>query len=81
MSIHPFGRLMWFFVVGVWCLWIMFFFSGLVAYAVYSTCDPLTSGKINKEDQIIPFLLNDKLIQIPGLCGLFVSAVYSAMLR
>ncbi|XP_050704574.1 sodium-coupled monocarboxylate transporter 2-like isoform X3 [Eriocheir sinensis] len=72
--------LLWFFLAGLWCLWIMFFFSGLVAYATYSTCDPLTSGKITKADQIIPFLVIDKLSHIPGISGLFVAAVYSAVL-
>ncbi|XP_050704575.1 sodium-coupled monocarboxylate transporter 1-like isoform X4 [Eriocheir sinensis] len=75
-----FFKLLWFFLAGLWCLWIMFFFSGLVAYATYSTCDPLTSGKITKADQIIPFLVIDKLSHIPGISGLFVAAVYSAVL-
>ncbi|XP_063875889.1 sodium-coupled monocarboxylate transporter 1-like [Scylla paramamosain] len=74
-------RLVWFFLVGLWCMWIVFFFSGLVAYATYSTCDPLTSGKIKKPDQIIPFLITDKLGYIPGLSGVFVAAAYGGMLR
>ncbi|XP_045134455.1 sodium-coupled monocarboxylate transporter 1-like [Portunus trituberculatus] len=73
-------RLVWFFLVGLWCLWSLFFFSGLVAYATYNTCDPLTSGKINKPDQIIPFLITDKLGYIPGLSGVFVAAVYGGVL-
>ena len=72
---------MWFFLVGLWCLWILFFFSGLVAYAMYSTCDPLTSGKITKPDQILPYLVINKLGHIPTLSGIFVAAVYGAMLR
>ncbi|KAG0718263.1 Sodium-coupled monocarboxylate transporter 2 [Chionoecetes opilio] len=73
--------LVYFFLAGLWCLWILFFFSGLVAYATYSTCDPLTSGKINKPDQILPFLVTDKLGHIPALSGLFVAAVYGGVLR
>ncbi|KAG0713737.1 Sodium-coupled monocarboxylate transporter 2 [Chionoecetes opilio] len=72
--------LVYFFLAGLWCLWILFFFSGLVAYATYSTCDPLTSGKINKPDQILPFLVTDKLGHIPALSGLFVAAVYGGVL-
>ncbi|KAK8392568.1 hypothetical protein O3P69_014756 [Scylla paramamosain] len=75
-----FFKLAWFFLAGLWCLWIMFFFSGLVAYATYSTCDPFTSGKIKKPDQIIPFLVTDKLGHIPGLSGVFVAAVYGGVL-
>ena len=72
---------MWFFLVGLWCLWILFFFSGLVAYAMYSTCDPLTSGKITKADQILPYMVMNKLGHIPALSGIFVAGVYGAMLR
>ncbi|KAK8388214.1 hypothetical protein O3P69_020240 [Scylla paramamosain] len=73
-------RLSWFFLFGLWCLWSLFFFSGLVAYAVYSTCDPLTSEKISKPDQIIPFLVTNKLGHIPGMAGLFVASVYGGVL-
>ncbi|KAG0717056.1 Sodium-coupled monocarboxylate transporter 1 [Chionoecetes opilio] len=69
-----FFKLMWFFLPGLWCMWILFFFSDMVAYAVYSTCDPLISGKIEKADQIIPFLVTDKLGHIPGVSGLFMAA-------
>ncbi|XP_050704571.1 sodium-coupled monocarboxylate transporter 1-like [Eriocheir sinensis] len=72
--------LSWFFLGGLWCLWCLFFFSGLVAYATYSTCDPFTSGKIKKADQIIPFLVTDKVGYIPGMSGLFVAAVYGGVL-
>ncbi|KAK8387827.1 hypothetical protein O3P69_020033 [Scylla paramamosain] len=73
-------RLVYFFLIALWCLWIVFFFSGLVAYAIYSTCDPLTSGKINKADQIIPFLVTDKLGHVPAMAGIFVAAVYGGVL-
>ncbi|KAG7155537.1 Sodium-coupled monocarboxylate transporter 2-like 6 [Homarus americanus] len=73
-------RLSIFFLVGVYCLWTLFFLSGLVAFATYSTCDPLTSGKITKPDQILPFLVTDKLSHLTGLAGVFVSAVYGGVL-
>lgn len=62
-------------------LWSVFFFSGLVAYAAYSDCDPLTSGRIEKPDQIVPYLVMDKLERLPGLPGLFVAGVYGGVLR
>ncbi|KAG7170831.1 sodium-coupled monocarboxylate transporter 2-like isoform X1 [Homarus americanus] len=73
-------RLSIFFLVGIYCLWTVFFLSGLVAFATYSTCDPLTSGKITKPDQILPFLVTDKLSHLTGLAGVFVSAVYGGVL-
>ncbi|XP_071532402.1 sodium-coupled monocarboxylate transporter 1-like [Panulirus ornatus] len=73
-------RLCIFFLLGLYCLWTVFFFSGLVAFATYSDCDPLTSGKIEKKDQIIPYLVTDKLSHLTGLAGIFVAAVYGGVL-
>ncbi|XP_069162733.1 sodium-coupled monocarboxylate transporter 1-like isoform X2 [Procambarus clarkii] len=73
-------RLVVFFLVGLYLLWIVFYFSGLVAFATYSDCDPLTSGKIEKPDQIVPFLVTDKLSHLTGLSGIFVAAVYGGVL-
>ncbi|XP_042893720.1 sodium-coupled monocarboxylate transporter 1-like [Penaeus japonicus] len=73
-------RLCTFFLFGLWVLWVLFYFSGLVAYATYSTCDPLTAGNIEKPDQIIPYLVVDKLGHLAGLPGLFVAAVYGGVL-
>lgn len=73
-------RLCVFFIVGLYVLWLTFFTSGIVAYATYSDCDPLTSGRIEKPDQILPYLVLDKLSYLPGLAGLFVAAVYGGVL-
>ncbi|XP_071532377.1 sodium-coupled monocarboxylate transporter 1-like [Panulirus ornatus] len=69
-----------FFLCGLYCLWTVFFFSGLVAFATYSNCDPFTSGQIEKKDQIIPYLVMDKLSHLTGLAGIFVAAVYGGVL-
>nr|XP_045614099.1 sodium-coupled monocarboxylate transporter 1-like [Procambarus clarkii] len=73
-------RLVVFFLVGLYLLWIVFYFSGLVAFATYSDCDPLTAGKIEKPDQIVPFLVTDKLSHLTGMSGIFVAAVYGGVL-
>ncbi|XP_063606817.1 sodium-coupled monocarboxylate transporter 1-like [Penaeus indicus] len=65
------------FSVGVLLLWGVFYFSGLVAYAVYSDCDPLTAGRIEKPDQIMPYLVADKLSHLKGF---FVASVYGGVL-
>lgn len=70
-----------FFLLGMILLWGVFYTSGLVAYALYKDCDPLTSGKIEKPDQIIPFMVTDKLSHLTGVAGLFVAAVYGGVLR
>ncbi|XP_068203717.1 sodium-coupled monocarboxylate transporter 2-like [Palaemon carinicauda] len=73
-------RLCTFFLVGLHALWLTFFFSGVVAYATYSDCDPWTSGRIEKPDQILPYLVLDKLSHLTGMAGLFVAAVYGGVL-
>lgn len=55
-------------------------FSGLVIYYFYRTCDPLKSGRISRTDQIMPIYVVDALSQFPGICGLFVSGIFSATL-
>ncbi|XP_066963276.1 sodium-coupled monocarboxylate transporter 1-like [Macrobrachium rosenbergii] len=73
-------RLCVFFMFGLYALWITFYVSGVVAYATYKDCDPLTSGRIEKPDQIIPYLVLDKLSHLTGMAGLFVAAVYGGVL-
>ncbi|XP_068202910.1 sodium-coupled monocarboxylate transporter 1-like [Palaemon carinicauda] len=73
-------RLCVFFMVGLYTLWITFYVSGIVAYATYKDCDPFTSGRIEKPDQIIPYLVLDKLSHLTGMAGLFVAAVYGGVL-
>ncbi|XP_066960940.1 sodium-coupled monocarboxylate transporter 1-like [Macrobrachium rosenbergii] len=68
------------FLVGVSILWSLFYFSGLVAYAAYVDCDPVTSRQVEKPDQILAYMVGDKLTHIPGMVGLFVSAVAGALL-
>ncbi|KAK7027440.1 hypothetical protein SK128_009322, partial [Halocaridina rubra] len=73
-------RLCIFFIFGFYALWLTFYFSGIVAYAVYSDCDPYTAGRIEKPDQILPYLVLDKLSQYTGLAGIFLAAVYGGVL-
>ncbi|KAK8387001.1 hypothetical protein O3P69_017980 [Scylla paramamosain] len=73
-------RLITFFMLGMTGMWFLFYSSGVVAYAMYRDCDPLTSGRIEKPDQILPYLVMDKLGHFTGLPGLFVAAVYGGVL-
>jgi Na+/proline symporter len=54
--------------------------TGLIAFAVYHKCDLLTSKKVTKGEQILPYLVMDLLGDYNGLPGLFVACVYSAAL-
>lgn len=61
-------------------LGILTSFSGLVLYAVYRNCDPVTSGKISSFDKIMPYFAAERMSRVPGITGLFISGVFSASL-
>lgn len=50
---------------------------GVVMYAFYSQCHPVTYGLITKSDQLLPLFVLDTLGTIPGLPGLFIACVFS----
>ncbi|XP_076063705.1 sodium-coupled monocarboxylate transporter 1-like [Oratosquilla oratoria] len=55
--------------------------AGLVIFSNYAGCDPLTMAGITKHPGlIVPIYVTYKLTEIPGLAGLFVAAIYSAVL-
>uniref|UniRef100_A0A4W3KKR9 Sodium-coupled monocarboxylate transporter 2-like n=1 Tax=Callorhinchus milii TaxID=7868 RepID=A0A4W3KKR9_CALMI len=55
-------------------------FCGLVMYAVYETCDPLMSNRINDPNQLAPLLVLDIFSELPGISGLFVASAFSGTL-
>ncbi|XP_050713241.1 sodium-coupled monocarboxylate transporter 2-like isoform X2 [Eriocheir sinensis] len=73
-------RLVISFLVMLYALWLLCYLVGLVAYATYKDCDPITSGRVQKPDQILPYLVMEKLTRMPGLPGVFVAAVYGGVL-
>ncbi|KAF5297456.1 hypothetical protein FQR65_LT19726 [Abscondita terminalis] len=50
-------------------------FIGLIIFARYIDCDPLTSGSIERVDQLLPYYMLDALHELKGLPGLFVASV------
>lgn len=55
-------------------------FTGLVAYANLSTCDPLASKKLTSPDQLLPYFMMRTLGSLPGLPGLFIAGIFSGAL-
>ncbi|KAB0798597.1 hypothetical protein PPYR_09590 [Photinus pyralis] len=55
-------------------------YMGLVIFASYHKCDPITRGYIAKSDQLLPYFVMTIATAMPGLPGLFVSGVFSAAL-
>ncbi|XP_017855882.1 PREDICTED: sodium-coupled monocarboxylate transporter 1 isoform X1 [Drosophila arizonae] len=55
-------------------------YMGLVTYAVYQDCDPISTGLAKASDQLPSLLMMRTLGSFPGLPGLFVAGVFSAAL-
>ncbi|XP_034944496.1 sodium-coupled monocarboxylate transporter 1-like [Chelonus insularis] len=66
--------------IGIICIVSLSCFTGLVIYATFYKCDPLSTRQIRKSDQLLPFFVMEMTQSIPGLPGLFVSGVFSAAL-
>ncbi|KAG4065705.1 hypothetical protein HA402_012383 [Bradysia odoriphaga] len=73
-------RALWIFVIGVIFLMLLCTYNGLLIYATYRTCDPLTTKLAKARDQLLPLFVMDVLGQYPGLSGLFIAGVFSAAL-
>ncbi|KAK0166794.1 hypothetical protein PV327_004277 [Microctonus hyperodae] len=71
---------LWIFIFGALGLIGICGYSGLLIYAWYHDCDPLTTKLVSAKDQLLPLLVMDILGQFPGLPGLFVAGVFSAAL-
>jgi len=56
-------------------------FTGAAMYAYYADCDPLGSNRIEKPDQLLPFMVLEIFQDLPGMAGLFVASIFSGTLR
>lgn len=51
---------------------------GLIMYSKYATCDPFTTGAVERTDQLLPYFIMDVASNIPGLPGLFIAGIFCA---
>ncbi|CAH1367560.1 unnamed protein product [Tenebrio molitor] len=65
-------------LIGLWVVVSMSVFLGLTIYARYAGCDPLSSHKISKNDEIVSFYIMEIAENIPCLSGLFMASTVSA---
>ncbi|CAG9811867.1 unnamed protein product [Chironomus riparius] len=68
------------FTIGVIVLISLCIYNGLLLFAMYHDCDPLTTKLAKAKDQLLPLLAMETLKDYPGLSGLFISGVFSAAL-
>ncbi|KAJ3663247.1 hypothetical protein Zmor_007551 [Zophobas morio] len=69
-----------YFGVGTIIIKTITIFLGLLIYAEYSACDPLSAQKITTDNQLVTYFVMDVSKNIPGLPGLFIAGVFSASL-
>lgn len=54
--------------------------SGLLAFARYAECDPLSTGQIVSSDQVLPYYVMEALGNRKGIPGIFALAIFAASL-
>lgn len=76
-SLQQARRSLWIKLLFILPVLVLFYGTGLVLYAFYKIHgDPIASGAIMKEDQILPYFV---VTQLPhGLPGLLIAAIYAA---
>ena len=68
------------YMIGLFLMISLCCYNGLLIYATYYDCDPLTTKLAKAKDQMLPLLVMDILKDLPGLPGLFIAGVFSAAL-
>ncbi|KAE8736781.1 hypothetical protein FOCC_FOCC017764 [Frankliniella occidentalis] len=67
-------------VIGIFLLVSMSCYTGLLIFATFHDCDPVSARVISKADQLLPFYVMELAGAVPGLPGVFMSGVFSAAL-
>ncbi|XP_049538488.1 sodium-coupled monocarboxylate transporter 1-like [Anopheles darlingi] len=68
------------FIIGWIVVNMIFFLIGLLVYATYSQCDPLTTQLAKAKDQLLPLFVMETFAAYPGMTGVFVAGIFSAAL-
>lgn len=79
-SLSAARKALWLFIIGTTIVKGFAMYNGLLLYATYHDCDPLTTKLAVKKDQLIPLLVMSVLGQYKGMSGCFVAGVFSASL-
>lgn len=79
-NLHEARKAMAMFVFGHIGFKLFSAFTGLLIYAQYEKCDPISNGLVKKLDQILPYYVMDVAGYLPGLPGLFISGIFAAAL-
>lgn len=67
------------YTVGMVAIILLCCYNGLLLYATYYNCDPLTHKRMTR-DQLLPLFVMETFKDLPGLTGFFISGIFSAAL-
>ncbi|CAH1183378.1 unnamed protein product [Phaedon cochleariae] len=73
-------RALWTFFFGIALIVIFCSYCGMLIFATFHKCDPLTTMLAREKDQLLPILVMEILGDMPGLPGVFVAGIFSAAL-
>merc|ERR1719308_363067 len=73
-------KAIWLNVLGIGSLLLICAYAGLVVFAFYHDCDPITTRQVEKKDQLFPLFVMQVMGDYPGEPGLFVAGVFSGAL-
>ncbi|XP_067671676.1 sodium-coupled monocarboxylate transporter 2-like [Haliotis asinina] len=67
--------------VGYILVYILLVMVGVIMFAFYSDCHPVSFSIIDKDDQLLPLMVMDILGDVPALPGLIISSILCGSLR
>ncbi|XP_065080208.1 sodium-coupled monocarboxylate transporter 1-like isoform X2 [Ochlerotatus camptorhynchus] len=68
------------FVFGMILVIVLLSSIGMLIFATYHDCDPLTTNLAAAKDQLLPLFVMDIFQNYPGVAGVFVAGIFSAAL-
>ncbi|KAJ8688275.1 hypothetical protein QAD02_024070 [Eretmocerus hayati] len=79
-SISQVRKALWVSSIGLIFIYTVNFFTGMVLYSTYKNCDPVASGQIAGQDELLPFYVMSFMNKAKGVPGLFVAGIFAASL-
>uniref|UniRef100_A0A1A9W4N0 Sodium-coupled monocarboxylate transporter 1 n=1 Tax=Glossina brevipalpis TaxID=37001 RepID=A0A1A9W4N0_9MUSC len=67
-------------ILGLVVVFLLNFYTGLMVYNHYADCDPLLSGRITANDQLLPYYIINTYEHIYSVAGIFVAGIFAASL-
>ncbi|XP_058799334.1 sodium-coupled monocarboxylate transporter 1-like [Phymastichus coffea] len=73
-------KAVWLNMIGGIAVFVCIVITGLIIYAYYHDCDPISAKLIEREDQIISYYVLEITKNLPGISGMFFAGTTSSAL-